>query len=241
LTDDPSSAPIPQSLPSTSTSISITPQTDINNSDQPINRKRKQTAITSYMPKKITFDVKKKIDDGLLKLFTKDFQPFKVVEDESFKKFVQLLNPSYKIPDCHTTSKVQIPALYQKSVNETKELINNESLNGCLTTDCLTSRNNIAFISITLHFIDTQFVLRSVLLGCYEFFESHTGLNLSNTIQETLDKWDMDKSKIILAVSDNANNIRSALNLLQIRSLGCFAHTLNLIVQDALKLQLLNR
>jgi len=85
LTDDPSSAPIPQSLPSTSTSISITPQTDINNSDQPIIRRRKQTAITSYMPKKITFDVKKKIDDGLLKLFTKDFQPFKVVEDESFK------------------------------------------------------------------------------------------------------------------------------------------------------------
>lgn len=107
-----------------------------------------------------------------------------------------------------------------------------------MTTDCWTSRNNIALISITFHFIDTQFVLRSVLLGCYEFSESHKGLNLSITIQETLDKWDMDKSKIILAVSDNANNIRSALNLLQVRSLGCFAHTLSLIVQDALKLQL---
>jgi len=237
LIDDASSAPIPQNIPSTSTMLSITPQTDINNPDQPITRKRKQTAIISFVPKKMTFDVQKKIDEGLLKLFTKDFQPFKIVEDEGFKNFVKLLNPSNKIPDRHTISKVQIPALYQKSVNETKELISNESSSGCLMTNCWTSRNNIALISITFHFIDTQFVLRSVLLGCYEFSESHTGLNLSNTIQETLDKWDMDKNKIILAISDNANNIKSALNLLQVKSLECFAHTLNLIVQDALKLQ----
>lgn len=228
-------------MPSTSTSLSTTQtETVLINSDQPstantahnlpIVRKKKQAAITTFVPKKMTFDVQKKIDEGLLKLFTKDFQPFKVVEDEGFKNFVKLLNPAYKIPDRHTISKVHIPALYQKSLNETKELLTNESLSGCLTTDCWTSRNNIAFISITYHFIDTQFVLRSVLLGCYEFSESHSGLNLCNTIQETLDKWNIDKKKIILAVSDNANNIKSALNLLKVKSLGCFAHTLNLIV-----------
>jgi len=107
----------------------------------------------------MTFDVQKKIDEGLLKLFTKDFQPFKVVKD-GFKNFLELLNPSYKIPDGHTISKVQIPALYQKSVNETKENISNKSLSGCLTTDCWTSRNNIAFISITFHFIDTMVIIK---------------------------------------------------------------------------------
>lgn len=243
----PPSAPTAQSLPSTSTSFSITQaETGSQNSEQPlpntaqnlpIVRKRKQASITTFVPKKMTFDVQKKIDEGLLKLFTKDFQPFKVVEDEGFKNFVKLLNPAYKLPDRHTISKVHIPALYEKSLNETKELINNESLSGCLTTDCWTSRNNIAFISITYHFIDTQFVLRSVLLGCYEFSESHTGEHLCDTIQETLDKWGLNKEKIILAVSDNANNIKSALSMLQVKSLGCFAHTLNLIVQDALKLQ----
>jgi len=99
LIDDASSAPIPQNIPSTSTMLSITPQTDINNPDQPITRKRKQTAITSFVPKKMTFDVQKKIDEGLLKLFTKDFQPIKIVEYEGFKNFVKLLNPSYKILD----------------------------------------------------------------------------------------------------------------------------------------------
>lgn len=52
----PSSAPIPQSIPSFSPSLSITPKTEIKDSDQPITRKRKQTAITSIRSKKMTFD-----------------------------------------------------------------------------------------------------------------------------------------------------------------------------------------
>lgn len=81
----------------------------------------------------MTFDVKK---TRVFLNSTKDFQSFKVVDDEGFKNFVKLLKPSYKIPDRYTILKVLIPALYQKSVNETKELINNESLSGCLPTDC---------------------------------------------------------------------------------------------------------
>lgn len=53
----------------------------------------------------------------------KDFQPFKIVEDEGFKNFVQELNPSYKIPNRHTLSKVHIPALYQKCLIEMKDLV----------------------------------------------------------------------------------------------------------------------
>jgi len=175
----------------------------------------------------MTFDIQKKIDEGLLKLFTKVFQPFKVVKDEGFKNFVKLLNPAYKLPDRHTISKVNIRALYEKSLNETKELITNESSSGCLMTDCW-----------TYNFIDTQFVLRSVFCwNAMSFLKGESEENLCDTIQETLDKWGLNKEKIVLAVSDNANNIKSALSMLQVKSLGCFAHTLNLIIQDALKLQ----
>lgn len=184
--------------------------------------------------------LKKKIDDGLMNLFTKDFQPFRVVEDKGFKYFVQLLNASYKMPDRHTIFKVLIPAKYQKCVNDTKELLRNEAtrISGSLTTDCWTSRSNIAYISLTYHFINTNFELKSVLLGCYEFSESHSGLNLCITIQKTLDEWEILNSTIVLAVSDNGSNIKNALSLIKIKSFGCFAHTLNLIVQDALQLEI---
>lgn len=41
----------------------------------------------------------KRLDHSFLKLFTKDLQPFSVVDDAGFKEFVQLLNPAYKIPN----------------------------------------------------------------------------------------------------------------------------------------------
>lgn len=184
----------------------------------------------------MTFDTQKKIDDALIKMITKDFQPFKIVEDEGFRHFVNLLNPSYKIPNRHTLSKVYIPALYQKCLNETKEMIQAEAECGCITTDCWTSRSNMGYIAITFHFIDKNFSLKSVLLGCHEFSESHTGLNLSIKIKMTLEEWDLEK-KICFAVSDNANNIKSALSKLELKHFGCFAHTLNLIVQGALKIE----
>jgi len=117
-----------------------------------------------------------------------------------------------------------------------KELIKTEAISGCITTDCWTSRSNLGYIAITFHFIDNNFGLRSVLLGCNEFSENHTSLNLSTQIKLTLEEWDL-KDKMTFAVSDNANNIKRALSNLELKHFGCFAHTLNLIVQGALTVE----
>jgi len=124
--------------------------------------------------------------------------------------------------------------LYQKCLIETKEIIKAEAECGCNTTDCWTSRSNMSYIAITFHFIDKNFSLKSVLLGCHEFSESHISLNLSIKIK--IRKMGFRK-KICFAVSDNANNIKSALFKLELKHFGCFAHTLNLIVQGALKIE----
>lgn len=200
------------------------------------NIKRKQTSLLGYVPKKITVENKKKIDGALLKLFIKDYQPFRVVEDEGFKEFVNMLNPNYTLPDRHTISKTYIPSLYEKCMIEMRELIENEAESVCMTTDCWTSRNNESFMAITVHFVDTNFNLRSVLLGCFEFKEQHTAINLSEKISKTLNEWNL-KNKVVFAVSDNVSNIKSALSLLQFKFMGCFAHTINLVVQSSLMLE----
>lgn len=195
--------------------------------------KRKQLAITNYIPKKISIDGQKKIDNALIKLFTKDLQSFSVVDDVGFKEFVNLLNPSYKIPNRHAISKTIIPAAYEKCFNDVKEIISSDLEMACMTTDCWTSRNTESYIAITIHFIDKNFVLKSILLSCYSFDESHTGEHLAEQIDKTLKIWNL-KNKIMLAVSDNAYNVQNALSKLQLKHFGCFAHTLNLIVQSAL-------
>jgi len=141
---------------------------------------------------KMSFDTQQINDDALFKMFTKDFQPFKMVEDEGFKNFVNLLNPSYKIPNRHTLSKVSIPVLYHKCLHETKEKVATEAVSGCITTYCWTSRNNVDYIAITFHFIDSNFELKSILLSCHEFSENHTSQNLNSKIKSILIVWDFN-------------------------------------------------
>lgn len=52
----------------------------------------------------------------------------------------------------------------------------------------------------------------------------------------TLKEWHLE-NKIILAVSDNPNNIKRALSILKFKHFGCYAHTFNLIVLGALILE----
>lgn len=83
-------------------------------------QKRKQLSIATYIPKKLTINMKKDIDQSLLSLFTKDYQPFKIVENKGFKSFVKMLNPSYTLPSRQSISKQHIPALYEKCMREMK-------------------------------------------------------------------------------------------------------------------------
>lgn len=62
-----------------------------------------------------------------------------------------------------------------------KELVLKEAAHICLTTDCWTSRNNES--CITIHFVDSNFSLKSVHISCSAFHESHTSSNLSREIK----------------------------------------------------------
>lgn len=107
-----------------------------------------------------------------MKIFYKDFQPFSVVEDKGFSEFVKALNSSYKLPNRHSISKTHIPSLHQKCLQETKELLANELISACLTTDCWTSRSNDGYIAITIHFIDTTFKFKICIVRLFEFQRS---------------------------------------------------------------------
>lgn len=39
----------------------------------------------------------------------------------------------------------------------------------------------------------------------------------------------------MLVVSDNTSNIKNAITILHLKNLGCFAHTINLVIEQSLK------
>lgn len=158
------------------------------------------------------------------------------MEDEGFISFVKALNPSYELPNRQTISKTLIPGMYEKCRYNLKEVFLNQKPYVCITTDCWTSLNNDSFMAVTAHFVNNNFEIKTALLSCAVFYESHTSENLVKELLAIGEEWGIN-DRVVLAVSDNAANIKSAIQKTGWKFLGCYAHTLNLIVSDALKIQ----
>lgn len=104
-----------------------------------------------------------------------------------------------------------------------------------LTTDCWSDSHAQSFITLTAHLITNNWQMKTYNLDTAPFYERHTSENLLAYLKRQADLWRIDE-KIKLVLSDNASNIVSALKSSGWKYMGCNAHKINLIVQDALKL-----
>ncbi|KAJ3662475.1 hypothetical protein Zmor_006823 [Zophobas morio] len=72
----------------------------------------KQATMGSFLRKKMGSAACKKINDSLMLLFTKDMQPFSMLEDFGFRQYTAALNPSYKLPSRKTVTKSILPTKF---------------------------------------------------------------------------------------------------------------------------------
>jgi len=177
----------------------------------------------------------KKIDEQLGIMMAKEYQPFSLVENKEFKKFVSLLNPSYSLPSRKTITYNILPQLLENTREKVKRSLDNASYIA-MSTDGWTSVNNENYVAVTVHFIDTELcVLKSHLLGCYYFELSHTAINLSTFLNNCFKEWSI-VNKVKLAISDNASNITAAISSNKNwKHIPCLAHSVNLIAQCGLE------
>ncbi|CAG9819749.1 unnamed protein product [Phaedon cochleariae] len=220
---------------SSATSEMTTGSTDIPEAP-PIKKNKVSVQTELNMPKKIGVVAKNKIDRQLMKLFFKDYQPFGIVEDEGFREFVNILNPNYSIPTRKTLTHTLLPAMFEETLNNVKSLLK-DVRSVTLTTDHWTSINTESFIAVTIHYIEeNNFQLKSVLLECSATSQAHTSVNIARELNNIVVTWGIE-NKIMLAVTDNAANIRKAIrDELKWKHFGCFAHTINLIAEDCIVL-----
>ncbi|KAJ8709373.1 hypothetical protein PYW07_009199 [Mythimna separata] len=186
--------------------------------------------ITRYINRKLTPNEKKNLDRLLMQLFIFDYQPFSIVQDRGFRAFVAGLNPSYQLPDRKVLSNSLLPALYETCLAQTKTKIEAEAETVCLTTDIWTSSVNDAYLGVTAHYIDNTYNLKSVLLECAPMCGSHTAENIKNIVVRIVQDFKL-KEKVLIMVTDNASNMKSAVEKMGFKHFGCYAHTLNLVVK----------
>ncbi|XP_040355304.1 zinc finger BED domain-containing protein 6-like [Ixodes scapularis] len=96
-------------------------------------------------------------------------------------------------------------------------------------TSCTTD----SYVTVTCHFVQ-ETVLRSAVLSTAVFHGAHTAENVAQAITGVAEEWGI-REAIVALVTDNDKRMILASRLLNIEHLPCFAHTLNLTIQDGLK------
>ena len=168
----------------------------------------------------------------LVEMIAVDCQPFSIVDDAGFQRLIHSLEPRYKIPSRKYIAEKITPTVYEEIRESVATAISN-AMNFSFTTDIWsTIISSHSLISLTCHWITDEFERKFALLQAQEFDESHTGQHIAEVLLSMLSSWNIDKSKVHLFIRDNASNMVKAMSDATLPSFGCFAHSLQLVVND---------
>ena len=82
-----------------------------------------------------------------------------------------------------------------------------------ITTDCWTAKSNEGYITVTCHFVDTNFELKSLVLSTEKLLTptNHKADNIANTLRCILTEWDVFH-KVDSIVTDNDATMKKPVN-----------------------------
>lgn len=174
----------------------------------------------------------------IAKMIALDLQPYTIVQDRGFRDLLKEAVPGYVPPSRTTLSRTLVPKLYDDTREKVRLELQNAFESGMeslsFTSDMWTSRANESYISLTCHFLDSQFKLTRYNLSTCHFPGKHTSARIASILDKLVTDWDIPKDVCpFYVVTDNARNIRAATHALPWCERTCFAHTLQLVISDA--------
>ena len=119
-------------------------------------------------------------------MIIKDELPFRFVEGDGFKEFVQVGVPQFKIPSRYTIAR-DCFSLYVEEKKKLRALLTSQCQRVSLTTDTWTSIQNMSYLCLTAHFIDSQWNMHKRILN-FCVIKSHKGINIGNVIDTCMDE-----------------------------------------------------
>nr|XP_061819122.1 E3 SUMO-protein ligase ZBED1-like [Nerophis lumbriciformis] len=203
---------------------------------------KRQSSVQDFFPKRhgteCTPQVAADLTDGVLEMMVIDMRPLNMVEGEGFQKMIKRFHSGYTLPSrTHFTKLME--QKYTKKMNEVKAILKNVKGKLTLTTDAWTSMATEAYLGVTIHFVNDEWELTSINLTTMPLNEKHTAENIASWIEDVVNKFEINIKLVQVIVHDNAANVVAALRVLEERhgvsSLRCVGHTLQLVVNHALK------
>jgi hypothetical protein len=173
-------------------------------------------------------------------------QPFSVLENEMFIRMMNTFDPRYKVPDRHQIKVMVVDEFDQRRLNihyDLQKIPGKVSFTADMWTSTLSSE---AYLGLTIHYVDENWVLRRFLLDIIPFEDRHTGINMASAINNVLNEFNL-VSKALALTTDNesamvvcgrklSEEFERALNNLSFSHYRCSAHILNLAAKQGMEI-----
>jgi len=161
-------------------------------------------------------------------------RPTAIVQDIGLQSLLRLAlqNQTYNLPSRRTIDTLIGQMYEEKRIMYQKDIESIASI--ALTTDFWTSNNNESYCGVTGHWIDADWKLQSVALGCVVVEHRHTADNLARFYEKFYASWNIT-DKISCILTDNARNIVAAIRETGYNQIPCIAHCLQLSILAGLK------
>ena len=164
----------------------------------------------------------RKLTEAVTTCIVRDVMPVYSVDKPGFRAMMQALNPRYQLPHKDYFSRVAIPSMYENTREQILLKIKKEVHYFSATTDLWSSCTSDPYLSLTVHYIDTEWNLQSHCLQANYMPEDHTGEQLQDALSTSFNEWNLDSSKLVAITTDNGSNFILACQLLKYRRLSCF-------------------
>lgn len=172
----------------------------------------------------------------LAEMIATDMEPYSIVDKIGFRRFAKSLQPKYEMPSRRYMSDTAIPEMYSAVRVKVKSLLAKADYVS-FTTDIWTcSQNNDSYMSLTAHWINESYTRDKAVLHVQGLSGSHTADNIVKVLRGMLQNWALD-DKFHLIVHDNGSNMVKATSVAKLDHLFCMSHTLQLVINDAIKSQ----
>ncbi|XP_031272245.1 zinc finger BED domain-containing protein RICESLEEPER 2-like [Pistacia vera] len=132
--------------------------------------------------------------------------PLSMVDDLGFRKFCNTISPSFNIVS-RRTIKRDIMKMYEVEKEKSMKMLSKNQSRVAITTDLWTASNqNKGCMTITVHFINDNWVLHNQLLRFVHVRCPHTRDVLSTVLMDCFSEWNIDSKLSALTVNNCSTN-----------------------------------
>ncbi|KAI5339152.1 hypothetical protein L3X38_018424 [Prunus dulcis] len=137
--------------------------------------------------------------DACIRMVVQDELPFSFVEGEGFREFCSVACPQFNPPSRRTLGR-RFLEMYTKMKEKLKVDLRSHRI--CLTTDTWTSVQNVNYMVLTAHFVDSNYKMDKRILN-FCVIDSHKWESIGKLLENCLIDW--GHKKILTITADNAD------------------------------------